>query len=61
MILQFSQKFLMKKRQLDLTNLVAPRSYIHPHVARHAVLSSVMTCVESSYHLMSFNVDSTPL
>lgn len=26
-----------KKRQLDLTNLVAPRSHIHLRVAHHAV------------------------
>ena len=30
-------KIPYEKRQLDLTNLVAPRSYIHPHVARHAL------------------------
>lgn len=29
--------FPMKKRQLDLTNLVAPRSHIHLRVAHHAV------------------------
>lgn len=34
----FHKKFpYEKKRQLDVTNLVAPRSYIHPHVARHAL------------------------